>query len=99
VQKQIARGERLRALLVQPQFVPLRLVDEVALALALREGMLDSVPAASVAGLRAALPDWLDAHAATAVTSIDHDGRAGEAVVATLRAAVARLLAQQAHHD
>ena len=42
VQAQIARGERLRALLVQPQFAPLRLADEVALALALREGLLDA---------------------------------------------------------
>ncbi len=98
VQKQIARGERLRALLVQPQFAPLRLVDEVTLALALREGMLDSVPHTSVAGLRVALPDWLDAHAASAVTSIGHDGYMGEAVAATLRAAVAGLLAQQVHH-
>jgi F-type H+/Na+-transporting ATPase subunit alpha len=98
VQKQIARGERLRALLVQPQFAPLRLVDEVALALALREGMLDSVPATSIAGLRSALPDWLDARAATAVTSIAHDGRMGDAVAATLRASVAELLARQSHH-
>lgn len=98
VQKQIARGERLRALLVQPQFAPLRLVDEVALALALREGMLDSVPAASVAAIRSALPEWLDAHAATVVASIGHEPRMDTAVTATLRAAVAGLLAQQAHH-
>ena len=51
VQKQIARGEHLRALLVQPQFAPLRLADEVTLALALREGLLDGVAAASIAGL------------------------------------------------
>lgn len=98
VQKQIARGERLRALLVQPQSAPLRLVDEVALALALREGILDSVPATSIAELRSALPDWLDAHAATAVTGIARDGRMSEAIAAMLRAAFAGLLAQQAHH-
>ena len=42
VQARIIRGERLRALLVQPQFAPLRLADEVALAIALREGLLDA---------------------------------------------------------
>ena len=38
------RRKRLRSLLSQPQFMPLRLADEVALALALRDGMLDAVP-------------------------------------------------------
>ena len=42
VKAQLARGERLRALLAQPQYAPLRLVDEMALAFALREGMLDA---------------------------------------------------------
>ncbi len=96
VQKQIARGEHLRALLVQPQFAPLRLADEVALALALREGLLDGVAAASIASLRQALPDWLDQHAGAAVATIQRDGRTGEADTASLRAAVAGLLARPA---
>jgi F-type H+-transporting ATPase subunit alpha len=94
VQKQIARGEHLRALLVQPQFAPLRLADEVALALALREGLLDGVAAASIAGLRQALPEWLDQHAGAAVAAIERDGRMGEADTAALRSAVAGLLAR-----
>jgi F-type H+-transporting ATPase subunit alpha len=80
VQAQITRGERLRALLVQPQFAPLRLVDEVALALALRAGVFDASPVSAVAGVRRALPQWLDAHATDA---------------SALRGAVAALLAQQ----
>jgi F-type H+/Na+-transporting ATPase subunit alpha len=96
VQKQIARGEHLRALLVQPQFAPLRLADEVTLALALREGLLDGVAAASIAGLRQALPDWLDQAAGAAVATIQRDGRMGEADTASLRAAVAGLLARPA---
>jgi F-type H+/Na+-transporting ATPase subunit alpha len=96
VQSQIARGEHLRALLVQPQFAPLRLADEVTLALALREGLLDGVAAASIAGLRQALPDWLDQHAGAAVATIQRDGRMGEADTASLRAAVAGLLARPA---
>jgi F-type H+/Na+-transporting ATPase subunit alpha len=94
VQKQIARGEHLRALLVQPQFVPLRLADEVALSLALREGLLDAVPAASIAGVRRALPDWLNQHAGAAVATIQRDGRMTEADSTALRAAVVALLAR-----
>ena len=98
MQKQIARGERLRALLVQPQFAPLRLADEVALALALREGLLDAIPAAAIAELRTALPAWLDSHAAAAVATIGRGGRMGEADAASLRSAVAGLLARQNSH-
>jgi F-type H+-transporting ATPase subunit alpha len=71
VQAQVARGERLRALLAQPQFSPLRLVDEVALALALREGVLDGIPVASVALFRQALPAWLDLHVGALVASVE----------------------------
>jgi F-type H+/Na+-transporting ATPase subunit alpha len=98
VQKLLARGERLRALLVQPQFAPLRLVDEVALALALREGLLDTVPPAAIAAFRTALPDWLDAHAGPAVTTINRDGRMGEPDATALRTAVTGLLAEQCGH-
>jgi hypothetical protein len=44
VKTQLARGERMRRLLSQPRFAILRMVDEVALALALREGILDTMP-------------------------------------------------------
>jgi F-type H+-transporting ATPase subunit alpha len=96
VQAQITRGERLRALLVQPLFVPLRLADEVALAVALREGLLDGVPVAKVAELRSTLPEWLDHHAGTMVGSIQHDGTITENDIANLHAAIAGLLKQQA---
>jgi F-type H+-transporting ATPase subunit alpha len=94
VQKQIARGEHLRALLVQPQFAPLRLADEVALALALREGLLDSVAPTLIGGFRQALPEWLDQHAGAAVATIQQAGRIGDAEAAALRAAMAALLAR-----
>ena len=41
VKAQMERGARTRALLIQPRFAPMRLADEVALAFALREGLLD----------------------------------------------------------
>ena len=41
----IERGRRIRAVLSQPQYAPLRLADEVALVLALQDGLLDRIPA------------------------------------------------------
>jgi F-type H+-transporting ATPase subunit alpha len=96
VQAQITRGERLRALLAQPQFAPLRLADEVALALALREGLLDVEPTESLAALRRALPAWLDDHAPGAVAAILRDGKLLPTDAVAIRQAVAGLLQKRA---
>jgi F-type H+-transporting ATPase subunit alpha len=89
VRAQVARGERLRALLAQPQFSPLRLADEVALALALREGVLDSMPVAAVAAFRQALPGWLDQQAGPLVAALGQTRRLDDggrtALLAALR--------------
>ena len=99
VQAQVARGERLRALLVQPQFAPLRLVDEVALALALRDGLLDKSPAAAIGDLRQRLPAWLDAHAAAAAATLAASGTVTETAATALRTAVTALVADhEARH-
>jgi F-type H+-transporting ATPase subunit alpha len=74
VNSQLARGALLRALLSQPQFAPLRLADEVALALALCDGVLDPVAPESIVSVREALPAWLDQHAGPAVRLIEADG-------------------------
>jgi F-type H+-transporting ATPase subunit alpha len=95
VQARITRGERLRGLLVQPQFAPLRLVDEVALAVALREGLFDAVPADVIGALRQALPSWLDRHAGVAVANIERKGTMTPGEALSLRRAVAELLRQQ----
>jgi F-type H+/Na+-transporting ATPase subunit alpha len=96
VQAHIIRGERLRALLVQPQFAPLRLADEVALAAALREGLLDAVPANVIGRLREILPNWLDRHAGVAVANIERSRTMTAGEAESLRGAVANLLKQQA---
>jgi len=70
VKAQMDRGARTRALLIQPRFAPLRLADEVALAFALREGLLDAVPVEAIAPLRQALPGWLDEKAGEFVQAI-----------------------------
>ncbi|MDR3538567.1 MAG: F0F1 ATP synthase subunit alpha [Acetobacteraceae bacterium] len=59
----LARGQRLRALLSQPQYAPLRLADEIALAVALQDGVLDRLSPAQIGSFRAALPAWLDQQA------------------------------------
>ncbi|MDE2007083.1 MAG: F0F1 ATP synthase subunit alpha [Rhodospirillales bacterium] len=91
---QLARGARLRALLAQPQFAPLRLADEVALALALHEGLLDPLPPEAVAAFRAALPGWLDDRAGAAVATIGRTRRLAGEDRAVLRDALAMLAAQ-----
>ena len=52
VKATIARGERIRALLAQPRFATLRLVDQVALLVALAEGVFDAAPVAKIAEAR-----------------------------------------------
>jgi F-type H+-transporting ATPase subunit alpha len=94
-QAQITRGERLRALLVQPQFAPLRLGDEVALTLALHEGLFDPVPVANLTSVRHALPAWLDQCAGAALRAIEHDGTLSDDYAAILRGSVAALLKRQ----
>ena len=77
VRAQLRRGERLRALLAQPRNAPLRLADEVALALALRDGWLDAVPPEAIAALRRDLPAWLDTHARAAAGEVVGTDRLG----------------------
>lgn len=93
VQARIERGKRLRALLCQPLFQPLRVVDQVALALALDHGLLDAVPLADVSRVRAGVPDWLDVHAGGISASTQTDGLLTDDQVATLLDAVQGLIA------
>jgi F-type H+/Na+-transporting ATPase subunit alpha len=75
VKAQLARGNRLRALLAQPQYAPLCLADEVALVTALRDGLLDRIEPGQIAAFRQALPAGLDQHAAAVVQQIQVEGR------------------------
>ena len=52
VKGKIARGQRIRAILSQPQYASLRLADEVALALALQGGLLDNLPLEDIGKFR-----------------------------------------------
>jgi len=75
VRDQLRRGERIRAILRQPQHAPFRLADEVALMLAVQSGLLDSLSLDAVAALRAGLPAALDRDAADIVRAIAESGK------------------------
>ena len=93
VKAQIERGRRLRALLSQSRFQPLRVVDQVALAIALTEGLLDAVAIPDIAAIRAALPTWLDANAAELIGQVEDKGTMDATLRAALLAAVKRMIA------
>jgi F-type H+/Na+-transporting ATPase subunit alpha len=60
--KVIEHGRRIRAVLRQPQFAPLSLAVQVALLLAVAEGVLDDLPLDRLDALRTSLGPWLAQH-------------------------------------
>lgn len=95
VRAQIERGKRLRALLVQPLASPLRVVDQVALALALGEGVLDDMAVTEIPSLRTRLPAWIDDHVPELCAQIERTGQIDTVQRAALVAAVNALLESQ----
>ncbi|HVZ02166.1 MAG TPA: F0F1 ATP synthase subunit alpha [Dongiaceae bacterium] len=94
VQAQIERGRRLRAILGQPQYHPLRVLDQIALALALDAGLFDNVPVDDIAAIRAALPASLDQAAPALMADVERAGTITaaqkEALLETMRRLIAR---------
>ncbi|MCB2019141.1 MAG: F0F1 ATP synthase subunit alpha, partial [Hydrogenophaga sp.] len=93
VKAQIERGQRLRALLSQPQFQPLRVVDQVVLALAWDAGLFDPLPVEAVSVVRARLPAWLDHDQPTLAPGVDAATRVTPELREAALASVQRLLA------
>jgi F-type H+-transporting ATPase subunit alpha len=91
VRDQLKHGERIRAILRQPQNVPLRLADEVALLLAVQSGLLDPLPLDAVAAFRAGLPAALDRDAAEVLHAIAETGQMDDEAKESLLAAMTRL--------
>lgn len=58
-QNQLARGQRLRELLKQPQYSPLPVEEQVAIIYAGTNGLLDEVPIAKVTKFTAGLREYL----------------------------------------
>ena len=76
---------------LEPRFAALRPVDQIALLAALNAGSFDAWPAALLARLRAALPGWLDTHAAALVQAAQQGGALDAAAQAALVEQVAAL--------
>ncbi len=94
VRRQLRRGERIRAILVQEQHAPLALVEEVALVLAVQQGLLDDAPIESVARLRDGLAARLRALAPAALDEIEHAGTLAAAARRDLLDALRRCIVQ-----
>jgi len=96
VKGRIARGQRIRAVLSQPQYAPLRLADEVALVMAVQDGLLDPLPLELIGKFRSELPAWIDRSASQIVAEIERSGSLGEAARTTLKTSLSALVAQLA---
>lgn len=94
VKNKIARGRRIRAVLAQSQYAPLRLVDEVALVMALQSGLLDELALELIEKLRAELPAWLDRSAKAIVDAVQRSGELDEAKATELRTALVGFVKQ-----
>ncbi len=74
VRNQLTRGARIRAILNQSQYAPLRLVDEVATVLAVQSGLLDPLPLPAVTMFRRDLRETLDRDVSDIVRKIQNTG-------------------------
>lgn len=93
VREQLTRGARIREALRQSQHMPFRLVDEVALMIAVQAGMLDSLSLAAVAAFRSALPAHLDKRVPEALSCLTETGEFDDTVRARLMDALTHLTA------
>ena len=92
VRGRIEQGRRVREILTQPLYAPLRLADEVALVHAVQAGLLDKLPLELVPRFRRELPAWLDRLAAPTVAAIGQSGRLDPAGRADIEKCVAALV-------
>ena len=83
-QRTIEHGRRIRAVLSQAQYQPQPLSVQVALLLALSEGLLDELEPERLAELRTRLPGWLTERVTAAAHRVDQTGQLDEATRAAL---------------
>ena len=88
VRQQLTRGAHIRAILDQIQHAPLRLADEVALVMAVQEGLLDAMPLTAIPNFRHGLGDAIDRDAPGAVAMSQQDGTLGDEDKAALLGAL-----------
>jgi len=93
VKDKIARGRRIRSILTQPQYAPIRLADEVALVMALQGGILDHLAPEDITTFRNELSPWLDRELNEIVEAVERTGRLNEQQYAALTVALTRFAA------
>ncbi len=96
VKAQMTRGARIRALLAQPRLSPLRLVDEVALLVALEAGVLDEQAAEILPEVKRQVARAVDEAAPGLAASLAESGVLGAEQRQLLVEAVRALLATAA---
>jgi len=99
VKGQIARGRRIRSILAQPQYSPIRLAEEVALVMALQGGILDRIALDDIARFRNELPAWLDKEAKEVVEAVERTGRLDAPRSAAMTTALRGLATKFARSD
>ncbi|OKH37517.1 F0F1 ATP synthase subunit alpha [[Phormidium ambiguum] IAM M-71] len=87
-QDQLARGQRLRELLKQPQYSPLSVAEQVALVYAGLNGYLDDVPVDKVTGFTKGLRDYLKTSKPKYTELVRNEKKLGDEAEALLKEAI-----------
>ncbi len=95
----IEHGQRIRAVLTQPQFAPLSVGHQVALLVAITERLLDRLPLEKVSELQSKLSPWLNEQAADTVQRINATGELEPGTRAALVAAIGELVERLNYTD
>ncbi|MEZ4552866.1 MAG: F0F1 ATP synthase subunit alpha [Dehalococcoidia bacterium] len=95
--QQLLRGERLTRLLVQPQYQPLSLAQQVTILYAGVRGFLDDVPVEKVADFESAFHEYMRANAAPVIDAIMSTGLLEAATEEQLRSAITDFKASVAY--
>ena len=86
-------------MLRQNQHAPMRLGEEVALVLAVQDGLLDALRPGEVSTFRADLAGALETGAAEVLRKVETTGKLDEADKAALLAVLRELAGSQTAHD
>jgi F0F1-type ATP synthase alpha subunit len=95
--QQLTRGERLTRLLVQPQYQPLSLAQQVSILFAGVRGFLDDVPVEKVGDFERAFHEYMRANAAGTLEAIQTSGLLESDTEDQLRTAITEFKASVAY--
>ncbi|ABB56368.1 F0F1 ATP synthase subunit alpha [Synechococcus elongatus] len=90
-QNQLARGQRLRELLKQPQFSPLILAEQVAVVYAGVKGLIDEIPVNQVTAFVSELRSYLKTSKPEFIEKVQSSKQLDDAAEALLKEAIAEV--------